>query len=99
MNLRVYEMASEAERRLVDRQAERGWQVAQAEALRSRQSPLSARGITTLIGTALRRAGQFWKVDVAAKCSDIAPVTNEARVTEAGLSRSSLPQPSCAMGD
>jgi hypothetical protein len=99
MNLRVYEMASEAERKLVDRQAERGWQVAQAEALNSRRSRMTARGFTTMIGTALSRAGQFWKAGLVTPRPRTALARSEALGNEVCLSQNSWQQACCATGD
>ena len=56
MSLQVHEMALESERRLLPMQAERGWQIEQAEALNTRQSPVTGRQARVLLRTVL---GQF----------------------------------------
>jgi hypothetical protein len=58
MNLQVHEMALESERRLLPMQAERGWQIEQAEALNTRQSPVTGRQAGVLLRTVLGRFGQ-----------------------------------------
>lgn len=97
MNLRVYEMAHEAERKLVDRQAERGWQVEQAAALRSRQAPNLARRVIAMLGTALglmRRSGRSSMSSPPAQTAPSATLSQEMH-----QSRGSRQRPACATGD
>ena len=58
MSMQVHFMALESERRLLPMQAERGWQIEQAEATSMRQSPATGRQARVLLRTLLDRFGQ-----------------------------------------
>jgi len=99
MYLRVYEMVNEAERKRIDRDAERGWQVEQAAALQAQRSPSFARRIVTMLGTALGFVSPSGQSSVSTRPVQTAPSPGATLGQEVSRSRTSRQQPACAIGD
>jgi hypothetical protein len=99
MNLRVYEMAQEAERRVLYRQAERGWQAEQAAALQPRRSTAFLRSIASLLSAPFRRSNQWRRADEVANQPQSARLRGDVPSSRGSLARGSWQRASCAPGD